>query len=170
MSISCLSIFNVIYIFSISFQIAGALLLLLYLVSTKRENVIRRFVGKGLLTRKGDMVEYNQDAYKNEYHIAYLNKLSFLLIAVGYLISIFGCIESVNKLLVLAGILLSTSLIMFLSVKGTSFLVNRLKSNDKITNKDLKDFDIKPDVDFITSEEIDLLWKNVKDTVDKEKK
>ncbi|WP_295054787.1 hypothetical protein [uncultured Fibrobacter sp.] len=167
MSISNLSIFNVIYIFSASFQIAGALLLLLYSVSTKRELVIRRFVGKGLLTRKGDVVEYDQEAYKNEYHMAYLNKLSFLHIAVGYLINIFGCIEGVNKGLVVVGILLSTILVMFLSVKGTSFLVNHLKACDKITNNDLKDFGIKPDMEFMTSEDIDLLWENAKNEVAK---
>ena len=144
-------------------------MLLLYSVSTKRELVIRRFVGKGLLTRDGDKVEYNQEAYKNEYHMAYLNKFSFLLIAVGYLINIFGRIEGINKVLVLIGILLSTSLIMFLSVKGTSFLVNHLKANDKITNNDLKDFGIKPDVEFMTSEDVDLLWKNAQDAVDNEK-
>ena len=101
--------------------------------------------------------------------MAYLNKFSFLLIAVGYLINIFGRIEGINKVLVLIGILLSTSLIMFLSVKGTSFLVNHLKANDKITNNDLKDFGIKPDVEFMTSEDVDLLWKNAQDAVDNEK-
>lgn len=166
MLISGLSCFNVIYILSVSFQIAGALLLFFYSISAKRESVIRRFVGKGLLTRQGDVVEYNQDAYKKEYFLAYLNKISFALIAGGYLTNVFGSIENMCKALALVGVLLFTPLVMFLSIRVASFLVSHLKANDKITNKDLKDFDIKPDVDFITSEEIDQILENAKNAVD----
>lgn len=168
MSISNISVFNIIYILSISLQIAGALLLLFYSTSTKRGSIIRRFVGKGLLTRKGDILDYNQDAYRNEYILAYLNKLSFGYIAIGYLINVFGNTENVCKGLVVTSILFSSALIMFLSVKGTSFLINCLKANDKITNKDLNDFGIKPDVDFMTAEDIDQLWENACDDASQE--
>lgn len=162
MSITNLSTANIFYIISISLQIAGALLLLVYSTSAKRESIIRRFVGKGLLTRQGDKVEYNQEAYKNEYVRAYLNKFSFGYIAGGYLLNVFGDTENACKWLVVICILLLTPLIMFFSLKGISFLVSYLKRNDKITNEDLKAFDIKPDMEYMTSEESSQLWKNAK--------
>ena len=160
MSINSLSTANIIYILSISFQITGALLLLFYSTSAKREAIIRRFVGKGLLTREGDKVEYNQEAYKNEYVLAYLNKFSFGYIAGGYLLNVFINTENECKWLVVICILLLTPLIMFFSLKGISFLVSYLKRNDKITNEDLKAFDIKPDMDLMTSEDVDQLLEN----------
>ena len=79
------------YIFSISLQIAGALLLLIYSISTKRESVIRRFVGKGLLARQGERLDYDEKAYKEEFCRAYLNKFSFGFIAFGYLLGVVVC-------------------------------------------------------------------------------
>lgn len=170
MLISNLSCFNVIYILSVSFQVAGSLLLLSYSLSAKRKLVIRRFAGKGLLTRRGDVVEYNQDAYKKEYFLAYLNKISFGLIAGGYLMNVFGSAENICKTLAFVGILLFTPLIMFLSIRVASFLVSHLKADDKITNKDLKDFGIKPDMDFATSEDIDQIFENAMNAVNNEPK
>lgn len=155
-----LSTDNIIYILSISFQIAGALLLLVYSTSAKRESIIRRFVGKGFLTRQGDKVEYNQDAYEKEYFLTYSNKLSFGYIAGGYLLNVFGDTENACKWFVVICILLLTPLIMFFSLKGISFLVSYLKKNDKITNEDLKVFDIKPDMEYMTSEDVDQLLEN----------
>lgn len=155
-----LSTDNIIYILSISFQIAGALLLLVYSTSAKRESIIRRFVGKGLLTRQGDKVEYNQDAYEKEYFLTYSNKLSFGYIAFGYLVNVFGNIENACKGIVFISILLCTVLIMVVSIKGLSFFVKHFKEKDKITNDDLKTFDIKPDMDLMTSENVDQLFEN----------
>ena len=153
---------NILYIISISFQIAGALLLLSYSTFPKRETVIKRFIGKGLLTREGDIVKYNHDAYKNEYFPVYLNKLSFGYIAGGYLLNIFGNIENACKWLVFICVLFSSALIMLVSIKGSSFLVKLLKANDRITNDDLKKFNIKPDVEYMTSEETIQIWENAK--------
>ena len=81
-------IYFIIYIFAISFQVSGTLQLLISFVSTKRDDIIRRFIGKGLLFRDNNTkkIEYDKSAYKYEYKTAYLNKCSFIYIFIGYLI------------------------------------------------------------------------------------
>ena len=91
---------NFFYIISVSFQIAGALLLVLFSISTKRDSVIRRFVGNGIITKDGDskILDYNENAYKEEYRRAFLNKYSFGCILLGYMLSIWGEIEDGSRL------------------------------------------------------------------------
>ena len=62
-------IFYVIYVISISLQVAGVLLLVCYATSAKRENVIRRFFGKGIITNdsKTNEIVYDEEAFFQEY-------------------------------------------------------------------------------------------------------
>ena len=85
----------IIYIIAISLQISGAVQLSLSFVSTKRDNVIRNFIGKGIISRDNNTktVYYDKKAYKQVFKSAYLNKFSFIYIFLGYLLGIWGTIE-----------------------------------------------------------------------------
>lgn len=74
------------YIGAIALQVAGALLLLLFAVSTKRENIVRGFASNKLITENGDTeeIKYNEDAFKEYYRNAYLSKWAFGYIMAGY--------------------------------------------------------------------------------------
>ena len=171
MFVGQLSMSALAYIFSISLQIAGALLLLIYSISTKREAVIRRFVGKGLLAREGERLEYNEKAYKEEFCRAYLNKFSFGYIALGYLLGVWGNSGNICAWNLTVGIILIVFLVMFITIKVVYFLVGHSKTvNKRIENKDLLELGIKPDVDCVTSEEIDQLFEKDWDSVEDSQK
>lgn len=63
----------IVYIISISLQVAGALLLIAYGISTKRDDVIKRLFGNGIIHRDNDTneISYNEKAFfKNtKWHI-----------------------------------------------------------------------------------------------------
>ena len=80
------------YIVSISLQLAGALMLIVFAFSTKRENVIRAFARSHMITQDGNTKElsYNHEAFIETYKTAYYTQISVIFISVGYLLSIFG--------------------------------------------------------------------------------
>ncbi len=80
------------YIVSISLQLAGALMLIVFAFSTKRENVIRAFARSHMITLDGNTRElsYNHKAFIETYKTAYYTKISVIFISVGYLLGIFG--------------------------------------------------------------------------------
>ena len=83
---------TLVYIGAISLQVTGALLLLLFSVSTKRVDVIRKFGDGGIITYDEETKElnYKEEAFKEAYRTSYLNKISFFYIGVGYLLGVFG--------------------------------------------------------------------------------
>lgn len=156
-----LSISVLAYLFSVSLQIAGALLLLIYSISTKREAVIRRFVGRGLLARQGEKLDYDENAYKEEFCRAYLNKFSFGYIAFGYLLGVVDKSSEVGVWELIIGIFLLAFFVMFFTIKGVNFFVEHSRNvNRKIENEDLLKLGVKPDIDYMTSDEVDQLWND----------
>ena len=73
----------VIYILSISFQVAGALLLMVNALSTRRDRVIHRFASHSLIYRDNNTgeLEYDKEALKGAFKEAYLSKFAFAEIA-----------------------------------------------------------------------------------------
>ena len=72
---------TLVYIGAISLQVTGALLLLLFSVSTKRVDVIRKFGDGGIITYDEETKElnYKEEAFKEAYRTSYLNKISFFI-------------------------------------------------------------------------------------------
>ena len=152
---------TIFYIISISLQLAGALLLMIFVLSTKREKVIQRFAGNGIIARDNNTNEilYNEKAFKDSFKNAYLNKCSFAFIALGYFMGVFGAINY-NKALVGILIVLCTGLIM----GATYLIVNQIVShskviNKKITNEELSLAGVEPDIEDIPNDEIAKLFE-----------
>ena len=152
---------TIIYIISISLQLAGALLLMIFVLSTKREKVIQRFAGNGIIARDNNTNEilYNEKAFKDSFKNAYLNKCSFAFIALGYFMGVFGAINY-NTALVGILIVLCTGLIM----GATYLIVNQIVShskviNKKITNEELSLAGVEPDIEDIPNDEIAKLFE-----------
>lgn len=104
---------TLVYIGAISLQVTGALLLLLFSVSTKRVDVIRKFGDGGIITYDEETKElnYKEEAFKEAYRTSYLNKISFFYIGVGYLLGVFGEIGNSNKWIT-AGVIFTFSIIL----------------------------------------------------------
>lgn len=150
---------ELIYIFSISFQISGAILLLFFSLSTKREKVIKRFINKNIITKNfnGDL-DYDIGEFKETYRTAYLNKLSFAFIAIGYLLGIFGKIG--DKLYAFVGIIVNTSLLIGIAFGISSLIVKYdKKANKLITYEEINKIGIDLNFEAINKEEIEENFK-----------
>lgn len=148
----------ILYIIAISLQVSGALQLILSFVSTKRDNVIRHFAGKGLISRDNNTkkIEYDKTAFQEEYKAAYLNQFSFFCIAAGYLLGVYGNLGNNSKTLAFVLIILVTAFFLLISRKSVSLYVRISKKvNTEITNEDLERLHIEPDAEPISVVEID---------------
>lgn len=145
------------YIFAISFQVAGALQLLVFFVSTKRDNVIKRFAGKTFISRDGNIkkISYDKASFLAEFKTAWLSKIAFGLIAIGYLIGIWGVIEDDKKISAFFLIIAITVIVLFLSHFIVHIYITKSKKiNAEITNDELERLHIEPNIENISIEEI----------------
>ena len=148
------------YILSVSLQVAGALLLMLNVLSTKREKVIRRFVGKGLLCRDNNTnaISYDQNALKAVFQEAYLSKFAFAYIIMGYLFGVFGTIASEYRNIIATAIVAATALLILLSYLVVYLILKFSKKvNREISNEELISLGIEPDIENISNEEINRI-------------
>ena len=153
------------YIIAISFQVAGALQLLVSFVSTKRDNVIKRFAEKGFISQDGNTqkINYDKTSFLEEFKTAWLSKIAFGLIAIGYLIGIWGNIENEKKLSAFILIIAITTLILFLSHSVVGIYVKKSKKiNAEITSDELDQLKIEPASRSISDKEIKFIYDNAK--------
>lgn len=152
----------IVYIFAISFQVAGAMILLLFTLSTKRLEIIKSFSGTGMIFRNGETGElgYNENEFVNTFREGYLNKFAITYIAIGYFLGIFGEIEQNNKVLIAFCVITFTTIIlMFTYYFVESFLKKSSIVNARITNKELEQAGIEPEMESISGEEISKMFQ-----------
>lgn len=150
------------YIFSISFQLAGALLIMTFSISTKKDDIIKDFAKSNFIIQ--DNIEkkliYNEIAFLEKYELAYLTKYSFGYLVFGYLLGIFGSVGEENKILVLIGIILLTGIIIIISLYCTRKKIKNLTTdNKKITMDDLKRLGLEATIENYSFDEIDEILK-----------
>ena len=153
---------TLVYIGALSLQVTGALLLLLFSVSTKRVDVIRKFGDGGIITYDEETKElnYKEEAFKEAYRTSYLNKISFFYIGVGYLLGVFGEIGNSNKWIT-AGVIFTFSIILlFLTWLVTDMIISKLNViNQKISLEEMKEAGITPDMTSASTEDIDKIFE-----------
>lgn len=150
-----------IYVLSVSLQVAGALMLMINSLSTKRAKVIQRFAGHTLIWRDNNTneISYDEEVFKDTYKEAYLSKFAFLYIAMGYFMGIFAIIDVESKVMIAVGVVILTIAFIVLA-----YLVVRLilkynkKITCKITNEELEELGIEPDIENISNDEIEKMW------------
>ena len=150
------------YILSISFQVSGALLLMKYSLSSNREKVIKRFINKNMITKDYDgNIIYDKKELKETFKIAYLNKLSFLYITLGYLMNVFGKTDDSQLLFVIIGIVFFTLLFMILAYFSVYLIIKFSKNvNDVLTEKEMVKYKIDPNISTITKKEMNDIFKD----------
>jgi len=113
----------------------------------------RRFVSENKNTNS---IEYDEKTYKEEFKVAYLNKISFGYIAVGYIINVWGDCPSFCKIIIVMVIVICSVLVMFLTYKGVLLWTHFSKKvNMKISNEDLERLGICPDFTTVSFDEIE---------------
>ena len=106
----------IIYILSIAFQVAGAVLLIIKYWGKTESRIIAEYFPEirfGLVNKSGKITMKKkrvQACARNVYH----NRMSFLYIAIGYILSIFGNVSGVCKVCVLAFAVVCTLLLIVL--------------------------------------------------------
>ena len=140
-----------IYAVAISFQISGALLLLFYNISTSRKHIVKGFAQKSIIIR-----EENEEALKKCFKNAWINKIAFILIVLGYILGVFGEIGKVNKILVVVLILIITSIVIFISHLIVSFLIKILPSvNKELTDDEINEIGGEVDIETMSSKDVE---------------
>lgn len=109
---------EVIYVISISLQVTGAILLLLFNMSCNRDKVIQKFVEeRGSVIGIDDKINYDLKSLKAQFEVAYINKMSFLYIALGYLLGIFSEIIDTKKRYIFICVTVATLILIIVSKK-----------------------------------------------------
>ncbi|RHT19036.1 hypothetical protein [Clostridium sp. AM33-3] len=153
---------TLVYIGAISLQVTGALLLLLFSVSTKRVDVIRKFGDGGIITYDKETKElnYKEEAFKEAYRTSYLNKISFFYIGVGYLLGVFGEIGNSNKWITAGAIFTFSIILLFLTWLVTDMIISKSNViNQKISLEEMKEAGITPDMTSASTEDIDKMFE-----------
>lgn len=153
---------TLVYIGAISLQVTGALLLLLFSVSTKRVDVIRKFGDGGIITYDEETKElnYKEEAFKEAYRTSYLNKISFFYIGVGYLLGVFWEIGNSNKWITAGAIFTFSIILLFLTWLVTDMIISKSNViNQKISLEEMKEAGITPDMTSASTEDIDKMFE-----------
>lgn len=156
-----------IYIIAVSFQVSGALLLLIYNISTKRENIIKNFANnKGFIGRCGTEITYNKDGLKEIFKIAYINKISFFYIIIGYIIGVFGKIEENTYIIsIIVGMIIFIFIFICFGIYIPKQIISSKEKKDAaffdITNEDIESLNINDTLDSPTDEDIQNMLDDI---------
>ena len=151
----------IIYCLSIAFQLAGALVLLIYGVSTKRTTILSSFSDNVFISLDGNTNEINDLSIplKSRFKQAFLNKSAFICLAIGYFLGVFGSIEGNERCLSFLIIIVFTILIII----GIHIIVRISLKQTKVTNpvkiNELEQVGIKPNVESVSNEDIKKLFE-----------
>lgn len=151
----------IIYCLAIAFQLAGALVLLVYGVSTKRTDILSSFSDNNFISLDGDTKELNDLSIplKSKFKQAFLNKSAFICLAIGYLLGVFGNIDETERFSSLLIIIVFTILIII----GIHIIVRISLKQTKVTNpvkiNELEQVGIKPNVESVSNEDIKKLFE-----------
>ena len=153
----------IVYIVAISLQLSGAILLLINAISTKRESLITNFSNCNFLSRDGNTheISYNKNAFKKICETAYLNKFAFAFIASGYFAGIWGEIGDSNKCCIAICVELCTAILIFIAYFVVYLIAKYSKKvNAPITNEELEKLGIEPNMESMSSEELQKILSN----------
>ena len=115
-----------------------------------------------MILRNGDTGElnYNENEFVNTFREGYLNKAAITFIAIGYFAGVFGEIGQNNRVLVAFCVITFTTIILMLTCYSVeSFLKKSPVVNARITNKELEQVGIEPDMESISGEEISKMFQ-----------
>lgn len=151
----------ILYISSISFQVAGAILLMLLSLSTDRRKVINRFINKNMILCDGNTkkLTYDKGEFKNIFKQAYLAKFSFLYIATGYILGIFGNTKECNQWIILIFVIIFTIVLIGLAYFIVAQIIKHSKNiNKEITYEELEKLDLEPTMESTSNKELDEIF------------
>lgn len=117
---------------------------------------MKGFAQKSIIIREENEISYNKEALKKCFKNAWINKIAFILIVLGYILGVFGEIWKVNKILVVVLILIITSIVIFISHLIVSFLIKILPSvNKELTDDEINEIGGEVDIETMSSKDVE---------------
>ena len=122
-----------IYVLSLAFQVAGAVLLIIRYWGRTKERIIEEyFPGSNIIGRDEDNnVRLEKTKVQKCAQTIYDNRMAFVFIAIGYILSIFGTTNGACQYCLLAVLVMSTIVIILLE-KGISIVVSKMLYREDI--------------------------------------
>lgn len=129
---------ELVYILSLSFQVAGAVLLIIkYWGKTKDRIVDEYFPGSNIIERdEEDNIKLEKEKVQVCARNIYDNRMAFVFIAIGYILSIFGSMNSISKIYILILVILFTVIIIVIEKKISMEISKRYYIEDIIMSYD----------------------------------
>ena len=138
-----------IYILSISFQVSGGLILLLWSFGRTKEKVFQLyFPGSNIVERdENNKVCLDKKKLRKKAVNIYMNRFAFICLIIGYGLSLFGDISDYNILKALCIIGIESIFIILISI-----IISNVLSIIYFRKDEYIDFDNLEDVDTFTSD------------------
>ena len=148
---------SALYILSVSSQIAGALILLLWACGNTRKRIIDKYYPEAVDAIRDDnenIVMEKEKIRKCAVEI-YMNRFSFFSIAVGYFLAVFGDL-TVKKSIAVIGIGVSTVILIFFGYHISKIMARLLYRKDIMININEVSHDV---ITPMTDKEVDEICK-----------
>lgn len=115
-----------VYMISIAFQLSGAILLIIKYWCSSAKNQLTRIQNKRTHDEGGGVLILGDSLPSNQEFIEelWLSRIAFLYIAVGYIVGIWGNVESTNKYFATLMIIIMSCLLV-IAGKGISYLLGK---------------------------------------------
>lgn len=129
-----------IYVATLSLQLSGSILLLISSFGSIRVKTINDCVGDGnsTLLVKNNIIDLGEKEVRNSLRNVYLNRESFFVLSIGYLLSIFDSYQVKNKMMVLGITVISVFIICIALLCRAHMKAKRnLKRYQKVSVDDL---------------------------------
>ena len=158
-----MTIQQIIYLLSISFQLSGALILIFFCWGNIERKVLNKvFPANSVMERNDDnKVVISRDKLFRAYKEVWLNRIAFILLGLGYLLSVFGSNEGINLWLGFILLIIGSVVIMMIGNKIATIIAKRVSTYDK--EYEYEELCSKIDVEVSTNilpNEINELLKN----------
>ena len=151
---------EIIYSLSISLQVTGSILLLIYFWGNTRDRIIHQYFPGSRIpeTDKNDEITLGKERVQKEAVTIYKNRVAFVLLGLGYLIGIFGANSGGhNGLIVLSVAIMTVFLIVVVEVLCRKVAERNYPEDLKEPSKNVEGF-----VDSVAGEEsVDAMFEDV---------
>ena len=149
-----------IYVLSISFQVGGGLILLLWSFGRTKEKVIQSyFPGSNIVERdENNKVCLDKKRLRKKAVEIYMNRFAFICLIIGYGLSLFGDISDYNRWKALCFIGIESIVIILISI-----IISNVLSIIYFRKDESIDFDKLEGVDTVpTTAEMNIIIDNLK--------
>lgn len=157
-----MTIQQIIYLLSISFQLSGALILIFFCWGNIEQKVLSKvFSANSIMERNYEnKVTIKRDKLFRAYKEVWLNRTAFILLGLGYLLGVFGSNEGSNLWFSCILLMFGSVVMMIIGNKIATIIAKKASTHDK--EYDYEDLCSKIDVTVSTNiinDEIDELLK-----------